>query len=585
MAENIKLAKGQHLADVMDMIPSNVILNKVITGCGATTLEINSARNSIIIEPNVPVIEGKAAKHKNVFSVYEKVSAETVKQYLQRSVDGYRKIVTTPEGYATKLKPALEEIVSNYHSEYFMLFDECEKIIQDVDYRGDIHLPVEDFFKFDGKAMVSATPIIPRAPRFKEQGFELMRIEPTYDYKQRVKLLVTNNTMDALGKLIEKTQNNICIFVNSTDTIYRIIEGLHLQDRCKVFCSDKSVKKLRERGFKQAYQSLQELANINFFTSRFYSAVDIELNYKPTIVILSDVVHAPFSAVDPATEVIQAIGRFRNGTSEAWHISNTNPKLRVITPESLEDKLVAHEEVYQHIHTMPLATITHKTAQEQALNGMEYKRFVTATGERHHFMWDNAHDDERIKSYYLGTQRLYAAYDSAPLVVDKKEWHTILSDTDRMRRESVCLTKPKRWQEILRQARKIYEAKGCKATEDEIVAELGESYRQMVHAIYVLSPSEITELKYNERTIADAVKQKEHFHKVKIKAAADVYSLLDERDVEKVKDINDTMADILKAHDIKPLGRVDRRYIELFFRVADLKRNGERHFILMEKRM
>lgn len=114
MAENIKIAKGQHLADVMDAIPSNVILNKVITGCGATTLEINAARNSIIIEPNVPVIVGKAAKHKNVFPVYEKVSADAVKQYLQRHIDGYRKIVTTPEGYATKVKPALAEIAGTY---------------------------------------------------------------------------------------------------------------------------------------------------------------------------------------------------------------------------------------------------------------------------------------------------------------------------------------------------------------------------------------------------------------------------------------------------------------------------------------
>ena len=114
MAKEIKIAKDQHLADVMDQIPSNVILNKQITGCGATTLEINSARNSIIIEPNVPVIVGKAAKHKDVFPVYEKVSADAVKQYLQRHIDGYRKIVTTPEGYATKVKPALAEIAGNY---------------------------------------------------------------------------------------------------------------------------------------------------------------------------------------------------------------------------------------------------------------------------------------------------------------------------------------------------------------------------------------------------------------------------------------------------------------------------------------
>lgn len=585
MAENIKLAKGQHLADVMDKIPSNVILNKVITGCGATTLEINSARNSIIIEPNVPVIEGKAAKHKNICPVYEKVTADTVKQYIRSSTDGYRKIVTTPEGYATKVKPALEEFASNYHSEYFMLFDECEKIIQDVDYRGDIHLPVDDFFNFESKAMVSATPIWPRDPRFREQNFEMMVTEPTYDYKQRVLLLVTNNTIDALGKLIDRARRNICVFINSTDTIYRVIESLHLRERCKVFCSEKSVKKLRSKGFSQAYDELQELADINLFTSRFYSAVDIELDYKPTVVLLSDVVHAPFSSVDPSTEVIQAIGRFRNGVVSSWHITNTNPNINYVTPDSLEKKLVAHEQVYKYISAMAVDTFNHEDALKQALNGMEHKRFVTDSGERFHFMWDNAHDDERIKGYYLGTKRLYDAYDKAPLEVVKRELNFTLSDTDRMRRESQTLTKPKRWQEILKQARKIYEAKGCKATEDEIVSMLGEDYREMVHAIFAIGAREIVKLKFNERAIAEAVKQKEYFHEVKVKAAADVYSLFNERDVEKVKDINDTMAEILKVHDIKPLGRVDRRYIELFFRVTDLKRNGERHFVLLERRM
>jgi hypothetical protein len=584
MAENIKLAKGQHLADVMDMIPSNVILNKVITGCGATTLEIRSERNSIIIEPNVPVIEGKAAKHKDICPVYEKVSAETVRQYLRRSTDGYKKIVTTPEGYATKVKPALEEIVRNYHSEYFMLFDECEKIIQDVDYRGDIHLPVDDFFKFEGKAMVSATPIWPRDPRFREQGFDMMRVEPTYDYKPRIELCVTNNTMEALGKLIEAKQRNICIFINSTDTIYRVIEALNLQDRCKVFCSEKSVKKLRERGFRQAYQNLQELAAINFFTSRFYSAVDIELDYRPAVVLLSDVVHAPFSSVDPATEVIQAIGRFRNGTSGSWHITNTNPKIRCVTPKSLEDKLLAHEQVYKSISTMTVETLSHKNAQEQALTGMEHKRFVTTTGERFHFMWDNAHDDERIKSYYLGTRRLYDAYDNAPLVVEKKEWYTTLSDSDRMHRESPSLTKPKRWQEIIRQARKVYEALGCNATEEEVIAHLGEQYRDMIHAIYIIGAREIANLKYNERAIAEAIKQREHFNEVRKKAASDVYSLMTVGNIETVKNINDTMKMILDTHHIKPIGRVDKRYVELFFVIEDVKRQGDRCFVLKRRR-
>ena len=57
----------KHLSDVLEEIPSNVILYKTLTGIGATYSEIKAQRHSIIIEPNVPVIIGKcnSDKHKN----------------------------------------------------------------------------------------------------------------------------------------------------------------------------------------------------------------------------------------------------------------------------------------------------------------------------------------------------------------------------------------------------------------------------------------------------------------------------------------------------------------------------------------
>lgn len=169
--KELNIKKGEWLSDVIKEIPTNTILNKTMTGCGATTLEINAARNSIIIEPNVPVIVGKKAQHSFLFAVYEGTSKEDVKAYLAGESDGYRKIITTPEGFDKKVLPAMYETDTPIFEDYFLLFDECEKTIQDVGYRGDIYLPVEDFFRFKNKAMVSATPIVPSDPRFAEQGF------------------------------------------------------------------------------------------------------------------------------------------------------------------------------------------------------------------------------------------------------------------------------------------------------------------------------------------------------------------------------------------------------------------------------
>ena len=53
----ITLKEGQRLRDVLNEIPTNCILSKRIPGCGATTLELKTDRNSIIIVPNVPVIQ------------------------------------------------------------------------------------------------------------------------------------------------------------------------------------------------------------------------------------------------------------------------------------------------------------------------------------------------------------------------------------------------------------------------------------------------------------------------------------------------------------------------------------------------
>lgn len=50
----------------MGEIPTNCILNKRITGCGATTLAIEQPKPTIIAMPFVGLVESKAHKHKDV---------------------------------------------------------------------------------------------------------------------------------------------------------------------------------------------------------------------------------------------------------------------------------------------------------------------------------------------------------------------------------------------------------------------------------------------------------------------------------------------------------------------------------------
>ena len=67
--EYISINAGQRFDAVMPEIPTNSIINKTVTGCGATYAEINAPRHSVIIEPNVPVIEGKMKKHLSLIHI------------------------------------------------------------------------------------------------------------------------------------------------------------------------------------------------------------------------------------------------------------------------------------------------------------------------------------------------------------------------------------------------------------------------------------------------------------------------------------------------------------------------------------
>lgn len=166
------IKKGEWLLDALkrigyDMIPTNTILDKTLTGLGATHSEIHSKRNSIIIEPNVPVILGKLNGNEHLEAVYEKCEPYNIKKYLQMDIP-YKKIVCTPESFK-KIRKAAIELNINIYKDFFCLFDECEKVTQDIDYRSKISQPIYDFFQFEGKAFVSATPLPMSHKEFERQ--------------------------------------------------------------------------------------------------------------------------------------------------------------------------------------------------------------------------------------------------------------------------------------------------------------------------------------------------------------------------------------------------------------------------------
>ena len=418
------LQKGEWLLDALkrighSMIPTNCILNKTLTGLGATHSEIHSKRSSIIIEPNVPVILGKLDENETLEAVYAKCTPYNLKKYLQMDIQ-YKKIITTPESFH-KIRKAAEELDINIYKSFFCLFDECEKVTQDIDYRRKISQPIYDFFRFEQKAFVSATPLPMSHPDFERQGFQMVKVEPSFDYRKDLTLIVTNSYYECLRRVLDslKDSKHICIFFNVTDGITELISNLGIADY-KVFCSEDSVKKLMKRGMMQAYSQIDyPLARYNFFTCRFYSALDIRIGkYKPDIIMLTDHRTANWTMIDPFTEAIQIQGRFRKrGKDDVTYnsltqISTVNPDIKVRSKEEIQNRVerfIANYYLLKEEHDAELDEFK-KQAILEDMSNLKYQDLIDERGEVNPFSVDNLYNEERVRSYYQSAEALYHAY-------------------------------------------------------------------------------------------------------------------------------------------------------------------------------
>jgi len=428
--KKIPIRKGQYLTDILLEIPTNCILDKTICGLGATHSELIAKRNSIIIEPNVPVIKGKTEKYKGIrLGVYDGVQERTIKKYLSNKNIKYKKILCTPENYL-KVRRLAKDIDENLlYDKYFCLCDECEKMTQDIDYRVSIDLPMIDFFRYKGKAFVSATPLEIRNPEFKKHNFFKLKIIPKFNYLKNIHLIVTNRYNDRVTQKLNELANSkcVCVFLNSTNGINKLVtylKGNGIIDY-KVFCSKKSVYKFEDRAITESFEDLNlPLAKYNFFTSRFFSAVDINIDIKPDILILTDLWEATHTEIDPYTSAIQLCGRFRIKTGEQnfnsiTHITNVGyyNEQMLLTEQDIDVYIDEAQKNYNLLDEK-LKQATEKgriRLLENDKKKLIYNRFVDTDEETNktytnYFAIDNFYDDYRVKSYYLTPERLANAY-------------------------------------------------------------------------------------------------------------------------------------------------------------------------------
>lgn len=371
-----------------------------------------------MIEPNVPVIQGKCAKSDDdfkLFGVYEGVSIDAITRYLQEP-NPYHKLMTTPESFQ-KVKQAVNNVGIDLYSHFFCLMDESHLLVKDGDYRENIVLPMNDFFLFKQKALVSATPIALSDPRFKTQGFRTVTIDADYDYRQEITVIHTNNSLQSIREYLKGHDTPVCFFINLVDYSHSLIKELGIENESSIFCAPKSALKLKhELNFHNAYDEWRadRMRSFNFFTSRFYNAFDLELDYLPHVVMLTDIKASAYTMLDIHTDCVQIAGRFRNGLESLTHIYTTDHNLPTPNREEIRTNQFAHEHAYNTIRTLynNASSEAEKNAFGEAMRSLPFNKMLYPDGTKNYFAIDNDTNDRLMAGSYHDSERIEALYYS-----------------------------------------------------------------------------------------------------------------------------------------------------------------------------
>ena len=281
--------KKHLLSNYLTKMPHGLV-DKKITGIGATTLEINSKRNSIIVFPTKALAYGKHSKHPNTLYVgseikgeKEKVTNQQIEEYLAK--DGYKKLLVVADSLGRLLG-----IIGKNYKDYFLMIDEIDVLQTDNNFRPQLENVIDYYLMFPlkNRCMVTATmkefinPLLKKECKFS--------ITWIYNARRDVKLLHTNNTTQTvIEEIISHPRDKIFIAYNSILQIQNILSTLDEETRkeCAILCSEASIKEAGEYFAPKLGDNDTLPARINFATCCYFTGIDIEDSYH--LITVSDV--------------------------------------------------------------------------------------------------------------------------------------------------------------------------------------------------------------------------------------------------------------------------------------------------------
>ena len=312
------VVKTPYLSETISELPSGII-NKTETGIGATTLELDSKRNSIIVEPLKVTASAKADKHGALYvgspigSSKKKVEKKDIKNYIDDTSIEFKKIIVV----ADSLHKVMDVIPDERHKDYFLMIDECDSFQLDATFRRSMETCYEIYKAHpkDKKCMISATPLNFSDPDLEDENYTI--IEREHPSTREINLIKSNNLRGTLYDLIIHILNTqpgekIVVAFNNVKELYNLANELEKKykiprDEISILCSKSSDKKAGVY-FKELESSLLP-SKIVLKTSAYFTGFDIDEKYHLITLVQNNNKLNCYSEL----RLKQIAGRARNG--------------------------------------------------------------------------------------------------------------------------------------------------------------------------------------------------------------------------------------------------------------------------------
>lgn len=300
------------------------ILNKGVTGCGATSVAIEDEHKTIICSPRINLIKNKVGQHEGLLGVFGDVKNDEIIAYLEKAETP--KIMVTYDSM-----PRLAKLIAD-KSDWRVVVDEYQYLLIDSGFRSDKAIALLDVLnEFDYVTHLSATPIadkyIQKMEQFKEVPYTKLiwgdRVE-RIDVERIVSAKPINNAIEIVRnyqkgnfpKEGDAVSKECVIFLNSVTNITNIIHQTKIpSEDVNIIVADTEDNRKLVRQIGKGYDigtiplEGEPHKMFTFCTSTAFAGCDFYSTCASTFVISDNKkVH---TSIDIATELAQIAGRQR----------------------------------------------------------------------------------------------------------------------------------------------------------------------------------------------------------------------------------------------------------------------------------